>query len=135
MHGAVQAKLATLQADLSGARKEASDLRDALSQKDAHVKAAKEAEAHLARRLSHAQTSVNDHEKSAADAISKAQADAAAAERRVSAMRLTHEKALEDERAAARVEAAELAEHFQQRIADLQADLAACEAQLKVCCS
>jgi hypothetical protein len=127
-----QAQLEALEIELAQARKEASGLRDGLSQKEVHLKAAKDAEANLARRLSHAQTSATDSERSALLAIEKAQADAAASERKVSAQRLSHDRALEEERDRARASIRHVTEDADSRVADARASLADCEALLKV---
>lgn len=127
-----KARLEAVTAELSDTRRDVSSLRDALAQKDAHVKAAREAEAALARRLSQVQTSAADLERSSSQALTRARSDADAAERRVCAQKREGERAAEQERARAKELVEQLTAKFERRLSDSRAELAHCESRLQV---
>ena len=127
-----RARLEAVQVELGDARKDVSGLRDALLQKDAHVKAARDAETALARRLSHIQTSAADLERSSSQALTRARSDAEASERRVSAQKREGEREVEQERTRAKELVEQQTQKYEQRLVEARAELAQSESKLRV---
>jgi hypothetical protein len=130
-HG-LQSRIEALQFDNTAARTEISSLQCTLEAKEGHVKAARDAEASLARRLSHVQTAASEAERVGANALVAAQAETASAEQRSRALQLDHEHALQDEKRKARELVESLTLRYEERLEVAHEKLAGCERRLEV---